>query len=81
MCIRDSYIGTNSKATWQSLALVWGIESVLFDGDQNLDTLGDRLMERLKSEGKLVAGDQVVVFLGRTPKEDTLRLVGMRTVQ
>lgn len=75
------YIGTNSKATWQSLALVWGIESVLFDGDQNLDTLGDRLMERLKSEGKLVAGDQVVVFLGRTPKEDTLRLVGMRTVQ
>ncbi|MEP7162792.1 MAG: pyruvate kinase, partial [Candidatus Moraniibacteriota bacterium] len=60
-------VATNDKRTWQELALVWGIEATLFDGDKNLNTLMARFTDKLKGEGRLSSGDQVVVFSGRTP--------------
>lgn len=75
------YTATTTKAIWRSLALVWGIEPVLFDGDRALDTIHERLQTTLKEEGRLQSGDQVVVFSGRTPEREDLRLVGVREVR
>lgn len=75
------YVATNSRSTWQQLSLVWGIDPYLFDGDQELDTLVERLMQATEKDGKLSRGDQVVVFHGRTPDQETLKLVGIRQVR
>lgn len=75
------YAATTESSTWQALALVWGIEPVLFAGDRTLDTLLDRLLVRLKQGGQLGIGDQVVTFTGRTPDQETMRLVGVREVR
>ena len=42
------------------------------DGD--LETFIDRLSVQTKKDGKLSVGDQVVVFLGRTPGKETKKL-------
>ena len=49
--------------------------------DKQLDTLLERLIERLKEEGKLSKGDQTVVFYGRTPEEGVMRLVGLKEIR
>ena len=41
----------------------------------------ERLIERLKEEGRLAPGDQTVVFYGRTPDHETMRLVGLRPIR
>ncbi|MDP3957763.1 MAG: pyruvate kinase [bacterium] len=75
------FVATNSRQTWNDLSLVWGIDPYLFEGDTKLDTLGKRLMDEVKKDGKLAVGDQVVVFHGRTPNQDTLKLVGIREIR
>ena len=75
------YVATNELATWKELALVWGVQPYLFHDDRDLDSMIERLIERLKSESRLESGDQVTVFFGRTPESDTMRLVGMRTIR
>ena len=72
---------TNDKKTWQSLALVWGVEAHLFEKDRRLDTMIARMTDVLKEKGKLRTGDQVVVFSGRTPEQSDMKLVGVREVR
>lgn len=74
-------VATNSRKTWNELSLVWGIEPYLFEDDKKFDTLTTRLMERAKKDGVLASGDSVTVFYGRTPDQDTLKLVGIREVR
>ncbi|TXH01152.1 MAG: pyruvate kinase, partial [Candidatus Moraniibacteriota bacterium] len=75
------YVATNQVATWKELSLVWGVQPYFFQNDQNLDSMIERLIGRLKDEKKLQADDQVTVFYGRTPESDSMRLVGMRTIR
>lgn len=75
------YVATNAESTWRELALVWGVNPYLFSQDKKLDTMLERLIERLKQEGKLATGDQTVVFYGRTPEQDTMKLVGLRPIR
>jgi len=74
-------VATNSRKTWQELSLVWGIDPVLFEGDDKLDTFTKRVLDQAKEDGRLTQGDQVVVFHGRTPDQETLKLVGIREVR
>jgi pyruvate kinase len=75
------FVATNSRATWNELSLVWGVDPYLFENGQSPDTFIDRLIQQTKEDGKLHKGDQVVVFLGRTPDQQTMRLVGIREVR
>jgi pyruvate kinase len=75
------FVATNSRATWNELALVWGAQPYLFEEDHSLETFIDRLMEETKADNKLQKGDEVVVFLGRTPDQETMRLVGIREIR
>jgi len=74
-------VATNSLSTYHELALVWGAEPYLFEGDRDLDTLLERFITELKSKGVLVPDDQVAVFYGRTPEQSTMKLVGIRTIR
>lgn len=73
-------VATSSVETWRELALVWGVESYLFEGDQNFDTLIERFIEHLKKKEVLTTDDQVAIFYGRTPAQATMKLVGIRTI-
>lgn len=75
------FVATNSRNTWNELALVWGIDPYLFEDNQNLDTFIEHLMQETKKAGKLSTGDQVVVFHGRTPNQDSMKLVGIREIR
>lgn len=75
------FVATNSRVTWNELSLVWGVEPYLFEDDNKLEGFIDRLMEQTKADDKLRKGDQVVVFLGRTPDQETMRLVGIREIR
>ncbi|MFZ2187229.1 MAG: pyruvate kinase [Candidatus Moraniibacteriota bacterium] len=75
------FVATNSRDTWNALSLVWGVDPYLFEDDQKLETFTERLMQKTKNDGKLSIGDRVVVFHGRTPDQDTLKLVGIREIR
>ncbi|MBP7060524.1 MAG: pyruvate kinase [Candidatus Moranbacteria bacterium] len=74
-------VATTSRETWQQLSLVWGVRPYLFEDDHHLETLARRLMETAKQDGTLQSGEQVVVFHGRTPDQETLKLVGIQEVR
>ena len=75
-------VATDSRRTWNKLALLWGVTPYLFEGDKNLDSFIDRMADLAKAEGKLEAGDKTVVFLGRIPGEHSVqRLVGIREIR
>jgi len=74
-------VATNSRQTWNELSLVWGVDPYLYEDDTNLNGFDKRLMDDAKEAGKLAVGDQVVIFHGRTPEEETLKLVGIREVR
>lgn len=74
-------VATNNRETWNELSLVWGVAATLYEGDSHLDGFAKRLMDDAKTAGKLASGDQVVVFHGRTPDQETLKLVGIREVR
>ena len=75
------FVATHSRATYQELSLVWGIDPYLFENDRKPDTLIEQMMKEVKKEGKLSSGDQVVVFHGRTAGKDVLKLVGIREIR
>lgn len=79
----DSHIlvATNDRRTWNELSLVWGVDPYLYEGETDLEGFSGRLMKDAKNEGKLASRDQVVVFHGRTPDQETLKLVGIREVR
>lgn len=75
-------VATDSRRTWNKLALLWGVTPYLFEGDKKLDLFIDRMVDLAKEEGKLEAGDKTVVFLGRIPGEHGVqRLVGIREIR
>lgn len=75
-------VATNDRGTYDRLALVWGVRPYLFEGDADLDSFIDRMVERAKEAGELAKGDQTVVFLGRVPGgRDAMRLVGIREIR
>ena len=74
-------VATNNRQTWNELSLVWGVDAALYEGDSHLDGFAKRLMDDAKAAGKLASGEQVVVFHGRTPDQETLKLVGIREVR
>lgn len=73
------FAATNNRRTWNQLALVWGVDAYLFEGDNGLDTFTDRLAVLAKADGRLVSGDKVVICQGRS-QDSTLQLVGMKEV-
>ncbi len=74
-------VATKSRQTWNELSLVWGVTAFLYEDDTHLDTFTTRTLAEAKETGLLASGDQVVVFHGRTPDEETLKLVGIREVR
>lgn len=74
-------VATDSINTWRELALVWGVEAYLFEGDKNLDTLVERFIGELKKKEILLPDDQVAIFYGRTPEQPNMKLVGLRTIR
>jgi pyruvate kinase len=75
-------VATNDRGTYNRLSLVWGARPFLFEGDADLDSFIDRMVERAKERGALQPGDRTVVFLGRIPGgQDAMRLVGIREIR
>ncbi|MFZ3031884.1 MAG: pyruvate kinase [Candidatus Moraniibacteriota bacterium] len=74
-------VATNSRETWNGLALVWGIDAYLFETSMKGELFAAELMAAAKKDGKLEKGDQVVVFHGRTPDQDSIKLVGIKEVR
>lgn len=73
------FAATNVRRTWSQLALVWGVDAYLFEGNNDLDTFTDRLAVLAKADGRLVSGDKVVICQGKS-QDSTLQLVGMKEV-
>lgn len=74
-------VATQSRQTWNELALVWGVRPYLFEDETSIDACSLRTIDIAKQEGVLQSGDQVVVFHGRTPERETMRLVGIQEVR
>lgn len=76
------FVATNSRRSYDRLALLWGVTPYLFEGDTQFDSFIDMMITEAKNDGKLATGDKTVVFLGRVPgKSDIQRLVGIREIR
>lgn len=73
------FAATNNRKTFNQLALVWGVDAYLFEGDNDLDSFTDKLAVHAKADGRLSVGDKIVVCRGRSQKTE-LQLVGMMEV-
>ena len=73
-------VGTNNAKTYNQMAMVWGARAYVF-ADQSREELIDLMIETNKQSGRLVAGDKVVVILGRVPGGKECALVGIRIVE
>ncbi len=76
----ELFVATNRRATWNRLALLWGVDAFLFDGNNDLDGMAELLMKTIREEGKAKAGDRAVLCYGRNDKNDHLQLVGIREI-
>jgi pyruvate kinase len=76
----DIIIATKNPKTHNQVALSWGVESYLFSENEDTEKLIDLSVERAKKEKRLVAGDKIVVILGRVPCGNKMRLVGIREI-
>ena len=77
--MQSNYVATISEKVYNQLSLVWGVESYLLE-NVDKESLIETMLERLKSEKKIEAGDKVVVVLGRIPGGEKMRLVGIREI-
>jgi len=75
------FVATKSQYTYNELALVWGITPYVFENDEETNVFIDHLIQATKNDGKLVNGDQVVIFHGRTKEEDNMKLVGIKEIR
>ena len=73
------FAATNVRKTYNQLALVWGVDAYLFEGDNDLDSFTDKLALGAKADGRLTAGDKIVICRGKSA-DDELQLVGMKEV-
>jgi pyruvate kinase len=74
------FVATNDRRAWNQMALVWGVDAYLFEGNNDLDSFMDLLAKRVREDGKLSRGDKVVACLGRHQDSETLQLVGVKEV-
>jgi pyruvate kinase len=77
--MQKNYVATISEKVYNQLSMVWGVESYFLE-NVDKESLIETMMERLKSEKKIEAGDKVVVVLGRIPGGEKMRLVGIREI-
>ncbi|MFA5961332.1 MAG: pyruvate kinase [Parcubacteria group bacterium] len=77
--MQNNYVATMSEKVYNQLSMVWGVESYLLE-NVDKEQLIETMIERLKSEKKIEAGDKVVVVLGRIPGGEKMRLVGIREI-
>ncbi len=71
---------TNNPKTYQQLSIIWGIRAYLFENGENRENFTDLLVEKTKNDGKLAAGDKVVVILGKTADGKSMSMVGIKEV-
>lgn len=74
------FVATNNRRTYNQLALVWGVDAYLFEGNNDLDTFTDTLAMQAKADGRLTMGDKIVVCRGKSADAE-LQLVGMKEVK
>lgn len=74
-------VATPYRTVYQKLALVWGVQPYLFEGQKKLELLPEKLLVRAKEAGEIRAGNQVAVLLGRDQHDSNVRLVGIREVR
>lgn len=75
------FVATDNSKTYNQLALVWGIKAYLFSNGEDKEHFIDLLLEKLKKDEKILAGDKIVVIMGRIPGGKKMRLVGIREVE
>ncbi len=77
--MQKNFVATISEKVYNQLSMVWGVESYLLE-NVDKESLIENMLERLKKEQKIEAGDKVVVVLGRIPGGEKMRLVGIREI-
>jgi pyruvate kinase len=69
---------TNKIKTYNQLALVWGVQSFLCDGQESRNKCIETSIEQARSRGFLHAQDLVITVLGSTKTGKKLILTGSR---
>ena len=75
------FVGTHNEKTYNQMSIVWGARSYLVKKQDDREKMVDEIIEINKEAGRLVAGDKVVIILGRVPGGKDLALVGIRIVE
>ncbi len=73
-------IATNSKKTWRQFSLLWGVQGYLFKKSDKLNTLINKTIKKAIKSKRLKKNDEVVMFIGRGPKGEKMRLLGIKKV-
>jgi len=73
-------VGTHNPKTYQQMSIVWGARAYLLK-KQDREELIDEMIDINKESGRLVAGDKVIVILGRVPGGKDIALTGIRIVE
>lgn len=74
------YAVTDERSTYAQMALVWGVEPFLYEKGGVFREDVDWLISHLQKQGKLAAGDKVVVIMGQIPGGEKMRLMGIKEV-
>ena len=77
---RKLFVATNSKKTYGQLALVWGVETYLFESEEVIDDMAGEFIKTIKDEGVLAGGDRLVFVFGKNMGENSLNLIGVREI-
>ena len=77
--MQSNFVATISEKVYNQLSMVWGVEGYLLE-NVDKEQLIETMIERLKGEKRIEAGDKVVVVLGRIPGGEKMRLVGIREI-
>ncbi len=72
-------VATNNEKVCNQLSIIWGVEGYFFK-DVNFEEMMKELIDEAKKNGRLKAGDKVVVIFGRTPNGEKMQLVGMMEI-
>jgi len=73
-------VATTNPKTYQQLSIVWGIRTYLCDNNKEREEFIDFIIEKTKEDKKIVAGDKVVVILGKTKNGKSVTLLGIQEV-
>lgn len=73
-------VGTHNSKTYQQMSIVWGARAYLLP-KQDREELISEMININKDAGRLVAGDKVIIILGRVPGGKDIALTGIRIVE